>query len=68
MPVTDIIKDIENRTLTITAAFAAPVERVWALYEDPRQLEQVWGPPEFPATFVHHELQTGTRHPGTGLP
>jgi uncharacterized protein YndB with AHSA1/START domain len=61
MPVTDIIKDVENRTLTITAAFAAPVERVWALYEDPRQLEQVWGPPEFPATFVHHELQPGTR-------
>ena len=61
MPVTDITKDIENRTLVITAEFAAPVERVWGLYEDPRQLEQVWGPPTYPATFVDHELRPGAR-------
>ena len=61
MPVTDITKDIENRTLTITAQFAAPLERVWALYADPRQLEQVWGPPEYPATFVDHDLRAGGR-------
>ncbi|WP_299447080.1 SRPBCC domain-containing protein [uncultured Phycicoccus sp.] len=61
MPVTDITKDVDARTLTITADFAAPVERVWALYEDPRQLEQVWGPPDYPATFVDHELRPGTR-------
>ena len=61
MPVTDITKDIENRTLTITAEFAAPLERVWGLYADPRQLEQVWGPPEYPATFVDHDLRPGGR-------
>jgi len=61
MPVTDITKDVENRTLTITAEFTAPVERVWGLYEDPRQLERVWGPPEFPATFVNHQLRPGSR-------
>jgi len=61
MPVTDITKDVENRTLIITAEFAAPVERVWGLYEDARQLEQVWGPPEYPATFVDHELRPGAR-------
>ena len=61
MPVTDITKDIDARTLTITAEFAAPVERVWALYADPRQLEQVWGPPEYPATFVDHDLRPGGR-------
>lgn len=61
MPVTDITKGVENRTLTITAEFAAPVERVWGLYADARQLEQVWGPPEYPATFVDHELRPGTR-------
>jgi len=61
MPVTDITKDVDSRTLTITAEFAAPVERIWALYEDPRQLEQVWGPPEYPATFVDHDLRPGTR-------
>ncbi len=61
MPVTDITKDLDTRTLVITAEFAAPVERVWALYEDPRQLEKVWGPPTYPATFVDHELRPGTR-------
>lgn len=61
MPVTDITKDVENRTLVITAEFAAPLERVWALYADPRQLEQVWGPPEYPATFVDHDLRAGGR-------
>ena len=61
MPVTDITKDVDTRTLTITAEFAAPVERVWRLYEDPRQLEQVWGPPEYPATCVDHELTVGSR-------
>ncbi|HYN68548.1 MAG TPA: SRPBCC domain-containing protein [Ornithinibacter sp.] len=61
MPVTDITKDIENRTLTITAEFAAPLDRVWALYADPRQLEKVWGPPEYPATFVDHDLRPGGR-------
>lgn len=61
MPVTDITKDVANRTLTITAQFAAPVARVWALYADPRQLEQVFGPPTHPATFVDHELRVGAR-------
>ncbi len=48
MPVTNIVKDIDNRTLTISAAFAAPVSRVWRVYADPRQLELVWGPPDLP--------------------
>ena len=61
MPVTGISKDVETRTIVITAEFAAPVERVWALYADPRQLEQVWGPPQYPATFVDHDLRAGTR-------
>ena len=61
MPVTDITKDLDNRTLTITAEFAAPVQRLWALYADARQLERVWGPPTYPATFVDHELAPGGR-------
>ncbi|WP_151523792.1 SRPBCC family protein [Serinicoccus kebangsaanensis] len=59
MPVTDVTTDIDARTITITAEFAAPVERVWELYADPRQLEQVFGPPTYPATFVEHELTAG---------
>lgn len=61
MPVTDVKTDTENRTLTLTAEFAAPVERIWQLYADPRQLERVWGPPTYPATFVEHDLRPGGR-------
>ena len=61
MPVTDVKTDTETRTLTLTAEFAAPVERVWQLYTDPRQLERVWGPPSHPATFVEYELRPGGR-------
>ena len=61
MPVIDITKDVDTRTITITATFAAPVTRVWALYADPRQLERVWGPPSHPATFVDHSLTVGSR-------
>ena len=50
MPVTNVEKDLDNLTITITAEFAAPVERVWQVYADPRQLERWWGPEGFPAT------------------
>jgi uncharacterized protein YndB with AHSA1/START domain len=61
MPVTDITRDLENLTLTITARFAAPVQRIWEIYADPRQLEKVWGPKEYPATVVDHSLTPGGR-------
>lgn len=61
MPVIDVQSDTDTRTLTITAEFAAPVERVWQIYSDARQLERVWGPPEFPATFVDHDFTAGGR-------
>lgn len=61
MPVIDVTKNLEARRLVITAEFAAPVERVWQLYADPRQLERVWGPPSHPATVVEHALIPGGR-------
>ncbi|PTR28764.1 uncharacterized protein YndB with AHSA1/START domain [Rhodococcus sp. OK519] len=61
MPVTDVKQDLDNLTLIITAEFAAPVERLWQVYADPRQLEKVWGPPTYPATVVDHELVPGGR-------
>lgn len=36
MPVTDITHDLDDLTITITAQFAAPVERIWQIYADPR--------------------------------
>lgn len=61
MPVTFVEQDLDTRTLTITAEFAAPVDKVWDVYADPRKLEKVWGPPEWPATFVEHSLTPGSR-------
>ncbi len=61
MPVTDVKHDMDNLTLTIVAEFAAPVQRIWDVYADARQLERVWGPPTHPATFVDHELRPGSR-------
>jgi uncharacterized protein YndB with AHSA1/START domain len=53
--------DTENLTLTFVAEFDAPVERVWQVWEDPRQLERWWGPPTWPATFVTFEPVPGGR-------
>lgn len=61
MPVTNVTHDVDNRSLTITAEFAAPKARVWQIYADPRQLEKIWGPPECPATVVDHSLAPGGR-------
>lgn len=61
MPVTDVAKDLDALTLTITAEFEADAERLWQLWSDPRQLERWWGPPSHPSTFVEHELTPGAR-------
>ena len=61
MTVISTHKDTENLTLTFVAEFAADVERVWRIWEDPRQLERWWGPPTWPATFTRHELRPGGR-------
>jgi len=61
MPVTDVTHDMDALTLTIVADFAAPPERIWQVYADPRQLERVWGPPTYPATVVDHDLRPGGR-------
>ena len=54
-----VAKDPAARTLTLTAHFDAPVERVWQVWSDPRQLERWWGPPGYPATVTRHELVAG---------
>jgi uncharacterized protein YndB with AHSA1/START domain len=61
MTVTAVHKDPEALSMTITAEFSASPERVWELWEDPRQLERWWGPPAYPATFTRHELVPGSR-------
>lgn len=61
MPVTDVKKDLDAQTMTITAEFDAGTARVWEMWSDPRKLERWWGPPSHPATFVDHDLSPGGR-------
>jgi len=61
MPVTDVEKNIDALTLTITAEFDADAERLWELWADPRQLERWWSPPSHSSTFTEHELTVGAR-------
>jgi uncharacterized protein YndB with AHSA1/START domain len=52
-------KNPESRTLTIAGEYDAPVERLWQIWGDPRQLERWWGPPTYPATVIDHDLTPG---------
>ncbi|OKJ91152.1 SRPBCC family protein [Amycolatopsis sp. CB00013] len=61
MPITSVTKDPEKLSLTVVADFPVSQERLWAAWEDPRQLERFWGPPFAPATFTHHDFRTGGR-------
>ena len=56
MSIVSVEKDFDGLTLTLVAEFGAPIERVWQLWADPRQLERWWGPPSHPATVEKHEL------------
>src|SRR5206468_12185633 len=59
MSVTNVTRDLDNLTLTLFADFDAPIERVWQLWADPRQLERWWGPPTYPSTVEQHDLTPG---------
>jgi predicted dithiol-disulfide oxidoreductase (DUF899 family)/uncharacterized protein YndB with AHSA1/START domain len=59
MTVISVDKDVDSLTFTLVAEFDAPIERVWRLWSDPRQLERWWGPPTHPATVEQHDLTPG---------
>ncbi|WP_426185913.1 SRPBCC family protein [Microbacterium sp. TWP3-1-2b2] len=59
MPVTDVSTNAEDRTMTVTADFAAPIERLWHAFTDAGQLERFWGPPGWPATFRDFDFTVG---------
>jgi uncharacterized protein YndB with AHSA1/START domain len=56
MTITSVQKDTEALSMTLAAEFDAPTERVWQLWDDPRELERWWGPPTYPATVTSHDL------------
>jgi uncharacterized protein YndB with AHSA1/START domain len=59
MSLVSVEKDLDSLSLILVAEFDAPIERVWQLWADPRQLERWWGPPTHPATVEHHQLAPG---------
>jgi uncharacterized protein YndB with AHSA1/START domain len=59
MPVISSEKNVDALTLTFVAEFAAPVDRVWRVWADPRMLERWWGPPTWPATVDRFDLKPG---------
>jgi len=59
MPITEIISNAQDLTLTVVADYTVPVERLWDAYADPRLLERFWGPEEWPATFTRHDMAVG---------
>jgi len=59
MTVTQTRKDLDSLTLTFVAEFDASVDRLWQVWQDPRQLERWWGPPMWPATFERHDFVVG---------
>jgi uncharacterized protein YndB with AHSA1/START domain len=44
------------------------VERAWAPWNDPRQLERWWGAPTYPATVVEDGFGDGAGHAAAGMP
>ncbi|MFE3289158.1 SRPBCC domain-containing protein [Rhodococcus sp. NPDC059234] len=61
MPLTSVTKDAATLTVTVVGDYPVPQQRLWDAFADPRQLERFWGPPDWPATFTHHELKVGGR-------
>lgn len=59
MTVVSTSPDKENLTLTVVGEFNAPADRVWDIWQDPRKLEQWWGPPTWPATFPEFDFTEG---------
>lgn len=61
MPLVSVVSDPVALTLTAIGEYPVTVERLWAAWTNPRQLERFWGPPQWPATFTRHEVVEGGR-------
>lgn len=61
MPIKTVTSDTDALSLTVIGEYPVPVERLWAAFADPRQLERFWGPETWPATFTRHDMAVGGR-------
>jgi uncharacterized protein YndB with AHSA1/START domain len=57
--VTNVQKDADNLTMTVTAEFDASPDVVWQLWADPQKFERWWGAPGYPAKATALDLRTG---------
>lgn len=56
MPIVSVSSNPQALTLTVVGEYPVTVERLWAAWADPRQIERFWGPPTWPATFTRHDM------------
>lgn len=59
MSETNVIKDAENKTLTMERVFDAPRGRVWRAWTTPEVLEQWWGPRGWETTVKEFDFRPG---------
>jgi uncharacterized protein YndB with AHSA1/START domain len=61
MDKTKVIKDLENKTLTIERVFDAPKEKVWKAYAEKDWFEKWWGPEGWETTAKEFDFRPGGR-------
>lgn len=54
--------DVAENGVTITRVFDAPVEKVWAAWTDPEQIEKWWGPKDFTAPHIQTDFRVGGKY------
>jgi uncharacterized protein YndB with AHSA1/START domain len=59
MPIVSVASDPVALTLTVVGEYPVPLERLWAAWANPREVERFWGPPTWPATFTRHDMAVG---------
>jgi uncharacterized protein YndB with AHSA1/START domain len=59
MPIVSLTPDTAALTLTAVGEYPVTVARLWQAWTDARQIERFWGPPQWPATFMEHDVRVG---------
>ncbi len=62
MEKTEVIKDLEAKTLTIKRTFNAPQSKVWQAYADKDLFVQWWGPEGWETTVKEFDFKPGGRN------
>ncbi|MDW3647112.1 MAG: SRPBCC domain-containing protein [Bacteroidia bacterium] len=52
-------KELENRTLTLTRTFNAPIKLVWEAWTKPEHIAHWWGPKGMKVNIIEHNFELG---------